>query len=122
MTARLRACPYATEIAARATRRAYSVRIFAGTPADRWARAQQWRQLCGDGTATLLPWGTDPLELRWPGGSVLADVTDAPGDLVHNLAVALVRDGAEHAVLIDLADMSRTVHVKPAPRAQGAAA
>lgn len=53
---------------------------------------------------------------------MLADVTDAPGDLVHNLAVALVRDGAEHAVLIDLADMSRTVHVKPAPRAQGAAA
>ena len=66
--------------------------------------------------ATLLPPDADPLALRWAPGSVIADVTDQPGDLVQRLAQALVRDGVTHALLVDLENPARTLHVKPQPQ------
>ena len=71
---------------------------------------------------TLLPSGTDPLAVRWPSGSAIVDVSDQPGALVQRLAQAMIRDGVEHAVLVDMRTPSRTVHVKVAPAPQQVAA
>ena len=65
---------------------------------------------------TLLPSGTDPLSIRWPAGSAIVDVTNQAADLVRCLAQALARDGVTHAVLVDLENPARTLHVKPQPQ------
>ena len=99
-----------------------SWRLFAsGTDAERWRTAQSWI-IRGCHAATLLPVGIDPMSLRWPSGTCIAEVTNQPGDLVQSLARALIRDGCLHAVLVDLSNPARTMHVKPAPRAQQVAA
>ena len=123
MNARLRRAPFVAEIEAKiAATGDADVRLFAGDPAYRWTRALARRALVGPASATLLPVGADPLALRWPACPIVADITGLAGDQVHALAEALVRDACPHAVLIDLADMSRTVHVKPAPQTQAVAA
>jgi hypothetical protein len=99
-----RACPWLHEIEQRATVREYSVRVFAqADSAARWRSARNWRSVAGPGTTTLLPPGERPAALRWPAGTVIANVTDQLGDVVHELAEALVRDGCELAFLTDLA-------------------
>lgn len=93
-----------------------SWRLFAtGRDADRWRSAQRWI-ICGHHAATLLPAETDPLAIRWPSGTCVADVTGQAAALVRALALALIRDGCTHAVLIDQANMARTLHVKPLPQ------
>ncbi len=97
------ACPWLHEIEQRATRRDYSVRVFAqADSAARWRSARNWRRLCGPGTATLLPPGERPAALRWPAGTCIANVTRAAGDEIHELALALIRDGCELAFMTDL--------------------
>lgn len=111
----MKASPFYHEITAKlASGVMPDIRLYAG--ADRWTSALARRALVGPASATLLPPGADPLALRWPACSVVADVTGLAGDVVRALAEALVRDGCTHAVLIDLADMARTVHVKPLPQ------
>lgn len=105
------ACPWLCEIEARTQQGAYSVRIFAGEPSQRWARAKRWRQLCGEGTATLLVPGTNPLGARWFAGTAIADISGLPGDQVHALCQALTRDGVELAYLIDLTDAARSIRL-----------
>lgn len=117
MTARLRRAPFAAEIE-RLLEIApcCSWRLFAsGTDAERWRRAKRWI-IRGYAAATLLPVGCDPAAIRWPAGSCLADVSGQPGEIVRALAQALVRDGVQHAVLIDLENPARTLHVKPQPQ------
>ncbi|WP_297923373.1 hypothetical protein [Metallibacterium sp.] len=123
MSARLRSAPFAREIEnLLAISPCCSWRLFAaGRNAERWRNAKSWI-IRGHHAATLLPLGCDPAALRWPSGSVIADVTDAPGDVVHALAEALIRDGVEHAVLVDMRTPARTVHVKVAPAPQQVAA
>lgn len=121
MSAHLRRAPYALaierllEIAPRCSWRLFA----AGGNAGRWRSAQRWI-IRGHHAASLLPDGCDPMALRWPPGTAIADVTDAPGELVQTLAMALIRDGVTHAVLIDLRDGTRTVHVKVAPQSVAA--
>jgi hypothetical protein len=76
---------------------------------------QEWLRPGWPGGTLLLP-DADPLAIRWPPGSCLADITDQPGEIVHALAQALIRDGVEHALLIDTRTPTRTVHVKPMPQ------
>lgn len=99
----MKRCPFYAEIEAklRATGTA-DIRLFAGVAAHRWARALARRALVGVGTATLLPPGDDPRSIRWPACPIVADVSRLPGDQVHALAEALVRDGAPLAFLTDL--------------------
>ena len=107
-------CPFGREIEAKigATGTA-DVRLYASEPASRrWSRALARRALVGPATATLLPPSTDPLELRWPACPIVADVTGLPGDQVHALAQALIRDGCEFAFLTDLA-RGHTLRVVP---------
>ncbi len=93
-----------------------SWRLFAsGSDAERWRRAQRW-VIRGLHAGTLLPVNSDPLALRWPPGTCLADVSGQPGEIVRALAQALVRDAVEHALLIDTRTPTRTVHVKPMPQ------
>ena len=110
----MKRCPFASEIAARQRRNPQqSWRLFAsGTASERWEHAQAWMRPGLPG-GTLLPHNADPLAISWPPGSCLADITDQPGEIVHALAQALIRDGVEHALLIDARDSTRTVHVKP---------
>lgn len=119
----MKRAPFVAEIEAKiASTGDADVRLFAGDPAHRWSRALARRALVGPASATLLPPGADPLALRWPACPAVADITGLPGDVARALAEALIRDGCTHAVLIDLADMARTVHVKPAPMTQQVAA
>ncbi|MHB1991002.1 hypothetical protein [Metallibacterium scheffleri] len=98
-----RACPWLHEIEQRAKVREYSVRIFAqADSAARWRSARNWRRLAGPGTCTLLPPDERPAALRWPAGTVIANVTRAAGDEIHELALALIRDGCELAFMTDL--------------------
>ena len=122
MNARLRSAPFASDIGhLLAIAPCCSWRLFAaGCNAERWRNAKSWL-IRGHHAATLLPAETDPLAIRWPSGTCLADVTNQPGALVHALALALIRDGVEHALFVDLADSARTLRVKPAPLAQAAA-
>ncbi len=121
MNAHLRRAPFAAEIerlleiAPRCSWRLFA----AGGNAERWRSAQRWI-IRGHHAGTLLPEGCDPMALRWPPGTCIADITEQPGALVQGLAMALVRDGVEHAVLIDLRDGTRTVHVKVAPQSVAA--
>lgn len=110
-----RACPWLAEIEQRARQRAYSVRIFAQADgAARWRSARDWRRLCGPGTATLLPSDERPAALRWFAGTAIANVTGTAGDVVRELAEALVRDGCTLAFLTDTAS-NRTHRILPAP-------
>jgi hypothetical protein len=80
------------------------VRVFAQADgAARWRSARNWQRLAGPGTCTLLPPGERPAALRWPAGTVIANVTGAAGDVVRELAEALVRDGCTLAFLTDTA-------------------
>ena len=93
-----------------------SWRLFAsGTGAERWRSAQRWI-IRGHHAATLLPEGCDPLSLRWPAGTCIADVSGQGAEIVRALAQALVRDGVTHALLVDLENPARTLHVKPQPQ------
>lgn len=110
-----RACPWLQEIEQRATQRDYSVRIFAqADSAARWRCARNWRRVAGPGTTTLLPPGERPAALRWPAGTVIADVTGTAGDVVRELAEALVRDGCTLAFLTETAS-NLTQRVVAAP-------
>ncbi len=113
----LRACPYFREIAELfVIAPACSWRLFAaGTDAARWNRAKRW-MIRGRHAATLLPVGCDPASLRWPAGTVIADISGQPGVLMERLALALIRSGVTNALLIDLANPARTAHVKPTPQ------
>jgi hypothetical protein len=115
VNAQTRACPWLHEIEERARQRDYSVRIFAqADSAARWRSARNWRSVAGPGTTTLLPPGERPAALRWPAGTCIANVTGTAGDVVRELAEALVRDGCELVFLTDIA--ARTTHrVVPAP-------
>jgi hypothetical protein len=108
------ACPWLYEIEQRARQGAYSVRIFAqADSAARWRCARNWRRVAGPGTATLLPPGERPAALRWPAGTVIADVTGELGDVVCELAEALIRDGCTLGFLTDTAS-NLTHRVLPA--------
>lgn len=114
MNAQTRACPWLHEIEERARQRDYSVRIFAqADAAARWRSARNWRRLCGPGSATLLPPDERPAALRWFAGTAIANITGTAGDVVHELAEALVRDGCTLAFLTDSAS-NLTHRVVPA--------
>ncbi len=115
MTARR--CPYFVDVSERQRiNPRQSWRLFGGAPAsERWRQARAWMRPGMPGATLLLP-DADPLAIRWPPGSCLADITDQPGEIVHALAQALIRDGVEHALLIDTRTPTRTVHVKPMPQ------
>ena len=113
MNARLRRAPFAAEIehllkiAPRC-----SWRLFAsGADAERWRRAQRWI-VRGYHAASVLPAGCDPAALRWPPSSVIADISGQSGALVERLVQALLRDGVDHALLIDTIDPARSFHCK----------
>ena len=67
------------------------------------------------GGTLLLP-DADPAALRWPAGTCIADVSGQGAEIVRALAQALVRDGVTHALLVDLENPARTLHVKPQPQ------
>ena len=89
--------------------------IAAGTPSERWRRAQLWMRAGWPGGTLLLP-DTDPLSIRWPPGSCVADISGLPGALAQRLAQAVLRCGVEHVLFVDVADPTRTMHVKPLPQ------
>ena len=111
-----RRCPFFGEIAERQHRNPQqSWRLFAaGAARARWRQAQLWMRTGWPGGTLLLP-DADPASLRWPPGTCIADVSGLPGEIVHAVALALIRDHVTHAVLIDLADTARTTHIKPLP-------
>lgn len=110
---RRRRAPFVAEIEQKiAATGSADIRLFAGDPAHRWRRAKQRRALVGPATATLLPPGADPAELRWPGCPIVADITGLAGDQVHALAAALVRDGAPLCFLTDL-ERGHTLRIVP---------
>lgn len=104
LDSQLRRCPFGGEIASKiAATGSADIRLYASEPASRrWSRALARRALVGPATATLLPAAADPLSLRWPACPIVGDVSGLPGDQVHALAIALVRDGCELAFLTDL--------------------
>lgn len=109
----MRRCPFGAEIEAKQRSGVTpDVRLFAGDPAHRWTRALARRALVGPASATLLPPGIDLLELRWPACPIVGDVTGLPGDQVHALAEALIRDGCELAFLTDL-ERGQTLRIVP---------
>ena len=113
----MRAAPFFREIEAKAASGIVpDVRLYAADPAHRWTRALARRALVGPASATLLPPGIDPLALRWPAGTCIADVSGQSAEIVRALAQALVRDGVTHALLVDLENPARTLHVKPQPQ------
>ncbi|MBU6405339.1 MAG: hypothetical protein KGQ84_11620 [Proteobacteria bacterium] len=86
------------------------VRLYAG--ADPWKCCMRRRAQVGPASATLLPRGEDPLNLRWPACPMVCDVTGLDGATVRKLAEALVRDGAQLAFLTDL-DRGDTLRIVP---------
>lgn len=97
----MKPAPFCREIeAVIAAGRVPDVRLYAG--ADPWKSCMRRRALVGPATATLLPRGTDPLDLHWPACPMVADVTRLDCATVRKLAEALVRDGCELAFLTDL--------------------
>ncbi len=109
----MRAAPFFREIEAKAASGIVpDVRLYAGDPARRWSRALARRALVGPASATLLPPGADPRELRWPAVPIVCDVTSLAGDQVHALATALVRDGCTLAFLTDT-QRGHTLRVVP---------
>ena len=113
----MKRCPFGGEIEAQiAATGSADVCLYAGDPAHRWTRALARRALVGPASATLLPPGIDPLALRWPAGTCIADVSGQSAEIVRALAQALVRDGVTHALLVDLENPARTLHVKPQPQ------
>ena len=115
----MKRCPYFAPLAARAAAEpSFSYRIFAsGRLAARWRLANDWNRFSP--RATLLA-DDDPLGVRWPPGSAIVDATNQPGEIVHALAQALIRDNCTHALFVDLADSTRSFHCKRSPQAVAA--
>lgn len=93
--------------------------IASGTRDNRWRRARSWNAPQMPGGTLLLP-GDNPADVRWPCGTAIVDVTDAPAELVQRLAQALARDGVTHAVFIDTRTPARSFHAKVAPARRAA--
>ena len=109
----MKRAPYFAAIVERQHRNPrFSWRLIAtGTQSERWGRAQYWMRPGWPGGTLLVP-DADPLSIRWPRGTAIVDATNQPGQIVERLARALIRDGCTHAVLIDVADPTRSTHVK----------
>ncbi len=112
-----RRCPFFGEITERQHRNPrFSWRLFAaGAASERWRQAQLWMRSSWPGATLLLP-DTDPMSVRWAPGTVIADATNQPSEIVQRLAQALLRDGCTHVLFVDLADPSRSTHVKRSPQ------
>jgi hypothetical protein len=83
-----------------------NVRLFA-TP-DSWERAQRHREGFGPATVLCLPPNESPLSYRWPPlHDLIAIIDGLNGQRAHELAQALIRDGAMLVYLLDSSDSSR---------------
>jgi hypothetical protein len=103
--------PYAREIEEAQRRGLHpNVRIFCGPNA--WDRARRHRERFGEASATLLPPYIAPLDLRWPRLSdVVVDISGADGQVIRELANALVRDGAHVVYMLDPQKPERNLRV-----------
>lgn len=107
-----RFAPYAREVMeALAGGKQPNVRLYACRP-DPWTPARKHRETFGPGTAIVFPVDASPESIRWPPiGELVANITGLPGDTVHALAHALVRDGIRLAWLLDEDDSKRALRV-----------
>lgn len=104
--------PYGREFAsALSAGRNLNVRLFANRP-DPWSLARQHRLACGPASTLVLPVDADPEGFRWPEvRSLVANVTGLPGETLHALARALIRDGCRLAYLLDANCPGRNLRV-----------
>lgn len=107
----LRLPPFGRDVeAALAADKHPNVRLYACT--DGWQLATQRRYAFGRGSTLLLPPGDDPEAYRWPPvRELVAIVTGLPGDTLHALARALVRDGLQLGYLLDSEHFERSLRV-----------
>ena len=105
--------PYGREVEAElAAGHRPNVRLYASRP-DPWKDARVHRADYGPGSTLVLPADTAPEALQWPPvADLVGVVTGLPGETVHRLAHALVRDGVRLAYLLDAEHHERNLRVK----------